>query len=68
MELEHGLLPDHHPGNPRIGDGEQEEQADDGTGTETQKLDAEGERQEDASREDVDLPFNTHRNICLSKS
>ena len=60
MELEHGLLPDHHPGNPRIGDGEQKEQPDDGAGAEVQKLDAEGEGQEDAGREDVNGPFETH--------
>ena len=48
VELQHGLLLDHHPGNPRIGDGEQEEQPDDGAGTEVEELDPEGECQEDA--------------------
>ena len=57
MQFEHGLLLDHHPGDPRIGDGEQKEQPDDGTGAEVQKLDAECEGQEDASREDVDGPL-----------
>ena len=66
MELEDGLLLDHHPGDPRIGDGEQEEQPDDGTGAEVQKLDAECERQEDASREDVDGPFETHATVKSS--
>ena len=60
MKFEHGLLLDHDPGHPRIGHGEQEKEPDDCTGTETQKLDAEGERQEDASREDVDGPFYPH--------
>ena len=57
MELEHGLLLDHHPGDPRIGHGEQKEQANNGTGAEFQELDAEGEGKKDASREDVDGPF-----------
>ena len=60
MELEDGLLLDHHPGDPRIGDGEQKEQPDDGAGTEVEELDPEGEGQEDAGREDVDGPFETH--------
>ena len=62
VEFEHGLLLDHHPGNPSIGDGEQEEQSYNGTGTEAQKLDAQGEGKEDASREDVDGPLKTHGN------
>ena len=62
MEFEHGLLLDHHPGDPRIGDGEQKEEPDDGTGAEVQELNAEGERQEDAGRKHVDGPFETHMN------
>lgn len=63
MKFEHGLLLDHDPSDPRIGDGQQEEQPDDGAGAEVEELDAEGKRQEDASREDVDGPFKTH---CLN--
>ena len=54
VKFEHGLLLDHHPGDPRIGHGEQEEQPDDGAGTEVEELDPEGEGQEDAGREDVE--------------
>ena len=60
VKFEHGLLLDHHPSHPRIGDGEQQEESHDRTGAEVQKLDAKGKRQEDASREDVDGPFETH--------
>ena len=66
MELEHGLLLDHHPGDPRIGDGEQKEQPDDRTGTEVEELDPECEGQEDAGGEDVDGPFETHVNVACS--
>ena len=66
VKLEHGLLFDHHPGNPRIGDGEQEEQPDDRTGAEVEELDTEGEGKEDASREDVDRPFETHLSFLLT--
>ena len=34
VEFEHGLLLDHHPGDPRIGNGEEEEQPDHSTGAE----------------------------------
>ena len=60
MELKHGLLLDHHPGDPRIGHREQEEQPHDGAGAEVEELDAEGEGQKDAGREDVDGPFDAH--------
>ena len=60
MEFEYGLLLDHHPGNPRIGHGEQHEQSNDGTGAEGEELDAEGESEEDASGEDVNGPFESH--------
>ena len=67
MKLEHGLLLDHHPGDPRIGDGEQEEKADDCTGAEVEELDAECEGQEDAGREDIDGPFQSHfRSLILT--
>ncbi len=77
MKFEHGLLLDHDPGHPCIRHGEQEEQANDRTGTETHvhpmKLDAEGEDKENAGREDVDGPFETvpmnfHRRPTLQKS
>ena len=55
MEFEDGLLLDHHPSDPGIGNGEQQEQSDDGTGAEVQELNAECEGQEDAGRKDVDL-------------
>jgi len=57
VKFEDGLLLDHHPRHPGIGYGQQEEKADNGTGTEVQELDAEGEGKKDASREDVDGPF-----------
>ena len=60
VQLEHGLLFDHDPGNPRIGDGELEEPADDRTGAEAEELDTEGKDKEDASREDVARPFQSH--------
>ena len=60
VQLEHRLLLDHHPGDPSISYGEQEEQSDHSTGTEGEELDAEGEGQEDAGREDIDGPFETH--------
>ena len=60
MQFEHGLLLDHDPGNPRIGHGEQEKEPDDRTGTEVQELDTEGESQEDAGREDINGPFESH--------
>lgn len=60
VQLENGLLFDHDPCNPRIGDGEQQEQADDRTGAEAEELDTEGKGKEDASREDVNRPFKTH--------
>ena len=66
VELQHGLLLDHHPGDPCIGHGEQKEQADNCTGTETQKLDAKGKRKEHAGREDVDGPFETHATVLCS--
>jgi hypothetical protein len=66
MKLENSLLFDHDPGDPRIGHGEQKEQSDDGTSPEAQELDAEGEGQENASREDVDGPFETHANAACS--
>ena len=60
MKFEHGFLLDHDPGDPRVGDGEQEEEPHDGTGGEVEELDAEGEGQEDAGGEDVDGPFESH--------
>ena len=67
MKLENSLLFDHDPSDPRIGPGEQEEQADDCTGAEVQELDAEGEGQEDTSREGVDGPFESHfRSLILT--
>jgi len=60
MKFEDGLPLDHHPCHPGIGYGQQEEKADHGTGAEIQELNAEGEGQEDAGREDVDGPFNAH--------
>ena len=57
MKFEDGLLLDHHPRHPGIGYGQQEEKADNGTGTEVQELDAEGEGKKDASGKDVDGPF-----------
>ena len=71
MKFEHGLLLDHHPSDPGVGDGEQEEQPHDGTGGEVEELDAQGKYKENAGREDVDWPFETHMNgfddwcICL---
>ena len=66
VEFKHGLLLNHHPGHPRISDGEQEEQPDDGAGAEVQELDTKGEGKEDASREDVDGPFETHVSFLLT--
>ena len=67
MKFEHGLLLDHDPSDPPIGDGEQQEQPHDRTGAEVQELDAEGEGQEDTSREDVDGPFESHfRSLILT--
>ena len=66
MKLEHGILLDHHPCDPGVGDGEQEEQPHDRTGAEVEELDAEGKGQEDASREDVDGPFETHATVLCS--
>ena len=60
MKFEHGFLLDHHPSDPGVGDGQQEKEPHDGTGAEVQELDAEGEGKEDASREDVDGPFDAH--------
>lgn len=60
VKLEHGFLLDHDPSDPRISDGEQEEQSYDGAGAEVQELNAEGEGQEHAGREDVDGPFESH--------
>lgn len=59
MKFEHGLLLDHHPGHPRIGDGEQQEQPHNRTGAEVQELNAESEGQEHTGREDVNGPFET---------
>ena len=64
MKFEHSLLLDHDPGDPCIGHGEQEKEPYDGTGAEVQELDAEGEGQENASREDVDGPFKSHFYPC----
>jgi len=66
MKFEDGLLLDHHPGDPRISHGEQKEQANDGAGAEVQELDAKGKRQENAGREDVDGPFETHEFTPIS--
>ena len=66
VKFEHSLLLDHHPCDPRIGDGEQQEQPHDGPVAEVQELDAEGEGQEDASREDVDGPLETHETAACS--
>ena len=66
VKFEHSLLLDHHPGDPRIGHGEQKEQPDDGASGEGEELDAEREGQEDAGREDVDGPFETHVNAACS--
>ena len=66
MKLENSLLFDHYPCDPGVGDGEQEEQTHDRTVAEVQELDAEGEGKEDASREDVDGPFETHATVKFS--
>ena len=66
MKFEHGLLLDHDPGDPRIGHGEQEKEPDDGAGAEVEELNAEGKRQKNAGREDVDGPFETHANASCS--
>ena len=60
VELEHGLLLDHDPSNPRIGHCEQKEQSNHGTGAEVEKLDAQGEGKEDTGRENVDGPLQAH--------
>ena len=60
VEFEHGLLLDHHPGDPRIGDGQQEKEPHNGAVAEVQELYAEGEGEEDAGREDIDGPFESH--------
>ena len=51
VEFEHRLLFDHHPGHPRIGYREQDEQPDDSIGADVKELDAEGKGKEDAGRE-----------------
>ena len=61
VKLKHGLLFDHDPSDPRIGYGEHQKQAHDGTGTQGEKLDAEREGEEDTSGEDVDGPFESHQ-------
>ena len=66
MKFEHSFLPNHDPCNPRIGDGQQEKEPHDGTGAEVQELDAEGEGKEDASREDIDGPLETHETAACS--
>ena len=66
MKLEHGLLFDHDPCDPGVGDGEQEEQPHDGAGAEVQELDTKGEGKEDASREDIDGPFESHLSFLLT--
>ena len=68
MEFEYGLLLDHDPSDPGVGDGEQEKEPHDGPVAEVQELDAEGKRQEDASREDVDGPFETHATDSCSST
>ncbi len=60
MQFEHGLLFDHHPGDPCIGHGKYEEEPDDCVAAEVQELDAQGKGHEDAGGEDVDGPFETH--------
>jgi len=67
VKFEDGLLLDHHPGNPRIGGGQHKKEPHDGAGTEVQELDAEGEGKKDASREDVDGPFQSHGSSPSSK-
>ena len=66
MKLENSLLFDHYPCDPGVGDGEQEEQTHDRTVAEVQELDAEGEGKEDASREDIDGPLETHETAACS--
>jgi len=60
VKFEDGLPLDHHPCDPGISYGQQEEKADHGIGAEAQELNAEGEREEDASCKDVDGPLKTH--------
>ena len=61
VKLKHGLLFDHDPGDPRIGDGQQEKEPHDGTGTQGEELDTECKGKEDTSGEDVDGPFESHQ-------
>ena len=60
VKLKHGLLFDHDPSNPRIGDGEHQKQAHNGACAKGEKLDAKGKGEEDTSGEDVDGPFESH--------
>ena len=59
VKFEHGLLLINHPGDPRIGDGQQEKEPRNGAVAEVQGSHAEGEGEEDAGREDIDGPFES---------
>ena len=60
VKFEHGLLFDHDPSNPRIGDGQQEKEPHDGTGAKGKELNTKGKGKEDTCGEDVDGPFESH--------
>ena len=60
VKLEHGLLFDHDPSDPRIGDGQQEKEPHDGTGAKGKELNTKGKGKEDTCGEDVDGPFESH--------
>ena len=62
VQFKHGLLLDHDPSNPRIGQREQDEEADNGSFSKIEVVHAQGKRKEDAGGEDVDGPFETHGN------
>ena len=64
VQFEHGLLLDHDPSNPRIGQGQDDEKTDNGSLSKIEILYAQSEGQKHTGGEDVDGPFKTHGNRC----
>ena len=62
VKFEHRLMLDHHPSDPSVSYGQQDEESDNSGGAEVEKLDAEGEGEEDTGRENINRPFNSHSN------
>ena len=65
VKFEHGLTLDHHPCDPSVSNGEEQEKPHNGACAQVDELDPESERKEHACGENVNRPLNSHGNIPL---